>query len=336
MTTSTLSYRIHCKYSGVQIATLEYATVAGHMPYLSHWDNMTALHPVFSLSTSKLLAFSRAEWNRLARAAVNDETTDAETTMLQVCYLAVLHSLGSIKQEASALPPLYVVQSTINTLFDLAYWHHNLASQRFKFPEYKLNSLNANTKFESIRYYLDACIDVRADYEAGVSDLVEKEKIRIAEATLISLRNSWIVPTSNKQLWNWVHANLPERYKGDIWMQAIFCGTEKTVLSYDKDEIELMTEIIEGECPAGSGIMHAVRVRLEAITAMWTEHKEAFTVDFTEYLPADETDTILMQAFPQQPPQEKDFLSKVAYIKARAKYYLQQRAKAMKSTGDIL
>jgi hypothetical protein len=206
-----LTYNITCKYSGLQIGVLEYDTVAGHMPYLSHWDNMVALHPVFSLSTGKLMAFARSEWNRLAKASEDEQTTQVEDNILRVCFLAVLHTLGSIKQEVPALPPLHVVQSNMSRLFAIAYWHHYLDSQRFKFPAYKINRLNKNAGFDGIKDYIDLCFDIKRDYEQGVDDLVEKEKALAAEKALKALRDSWVVPVSNKQLWRWVRAHLPSK-----------------------------------------------------------------------------------------------------------------------------
>lgn len=331
---SRLKHQLICQYSGLQIGTLEYETVAGHMPYLTHWDGMCAIHPVFSLPKPKLLAFARNEWNRLAKAAENEETTEHESNCLRVCFLAVLHGLDSIKQEAAALPPLAIVQNNMNKLFTLSYWHYHLESKRFAFPEFKINKLNANGRFDNINHYLDACFSVKEEYESGVSDLVEQEKVNAAERALKALRNSWITPVGNKALWRWVRAHLPEKYSADAqgWMGTLFLGNEKTILDFDKDEIELMIEIITSECPAGTAILKPVRERLDKILQIHIDNKEAFTVDFAEYESFDTPEAALAAVMADEvvmiAPNPADFAKKVDYIRAHALFYLKQRAHA--------
>jgi hypothetical protein len=289
---------------------------------------MVVLHPVFSMDRNRCLAFARSEWNRLAKQAEDHETTPGEDNILRVCFLAVLHSLGSVKQEVPSLPPLHIVQSNMNRLFALAYWHYYLDSQRFKFPQFKINRLNQNDAFENVNDYLDVCFDIKKEYEEGVNDLIEKEKAIAAERALKKLRDSWITPVSNKALWRWIRAHLPSKYEADAqgWMSTIFLGSERTILDFDKDEIELMAEIIISECPQGTAILHAVRTRLDKIMSVYVDNKEAFTVDFEEYEDAS-IGAPNSEQVPLVAPKPADFPTKVAYIKANALYYLQNRAR---------
>lgn len=338
-----MKHPISCALSGVAIGTLEFVTCAGHVPYLSHWDNMTALHPIFSLPMNKRLAFARHEWNRLAKASEDEETTKTEDLHLRVTFLAVLHSLDSINQTAPGLPAIHIVQSQMNRLFALAYWKHYLESKRFAFPEFKINKANLNDKFENLHHYLDACFAIKEDYETKVEEAVEKEKLAAADRALKALRDSWITPTSNKALWRWVKAHMPSRYEADAqgWMSTLFLGNQSTVLDFDSDEVDLMQQIIEGECPAGTGIMKAVRDRIEWIKTVQSDHREAFTVNFEDYLPPkaqhrsvatdgsiafseDMKDDELVE-MPAEPKQET-FANKVLWIKARAMWMLQCRA----------
>lgn len=319
-----LKHVITCNYSGLPIGTLEYITTAGHTPYLSHWKEMVALHPVFSLSEAKLLAYSRSEYERLAKL---DEPTEQEEKILQVCFLALLHTFGSIQQQAPALPPYHIVQSQMRRVFALAYWKHHLDSKRFSFPEIKINKVNRNHKFETIQYYLDACFALKEEYERGVKDAVEKEKAAAAERAMKLLRNSWIVPVSRKELWRWVRAHMPPRYEADAqgWMSTLFLGNDRTVLDFDADEVDLMQSIIEGECPTGTPILHAVRERCAAIKKVITDHKEAFDVDY-EQIP---------DALPAaKEPAQKDFPTLAAFIKAKATWYLQQRKQEKRQQNE--
>lgn len=326
-----INYVIHCQRSGVPIGNLNYVTCAGAMPYLSHWDEMVALHPIFSLETGRLLAFARSEWNRLAKKVEDEEADKRDSTMLQVAFLAVFHSLGSVDQQAPSLPPLHIVQSQMTRLFALAYWKFYLDSKRFAFPTFKINKLNANDRFENLGHYLDACFEIKSNYDKNINDLVEQEKVNAAEAALKKLRNSWIVPVGNKALYRWIRAHMPARYEADAqgWMSTLFCGNQSTILDFDDDETDLLEQIVCGECPAGTAIMHAVRERIEAIRKIQKDHREAFTVDFETFLTEEQVkqkeqnEEITVMAEPKL----EDFASKVLWIRAKATWYLQQRAK---------
>lgn len=325
-----IAYVLRCARSGVPIGTLNYITCAGAMPYLSHWDNMTALHPIFSLETGRLLAFARSEWNRLAKQADDSELSIKDDTFLRVAFLAVLHSLGSIEQQAPSLPPMHIVQSQINKLFKLAYWKFYLDSKRFAFPTFKINRANANDRFENISYYLDACFEIKDDYSKSLDDLIEKEKTESADRALKALRDSWIVPVGSKALYRWVKAHITAQWSADAqgWMSTLFCGNSNTIISFDLDETDLMETIICGDCPPGTAIMHAVRNRIQEIRKIQKDHFEAFTVQFEDYLTDDqkiekaEKQEITLTA----EPKPEDFPSKVLWIKAKAIWYLQQRA----------
>ena len=320
-----LEHEIYCRYSGAYIGKLTYETVAGHMPYLSHWKEAQAMHPAFSMPTGKLLAYARGEYNRLMKLSEDGEATARQNQILQVCWLAVFHSLGSVKQEAVALPSIQTVQSTLQKLFALAYWRYKLDSKRFAFPEFKINRANANTRFENAGHYLDACWDIKRDYESKIEELDEAEKAKAAEAALRALRNSWIVPVSKKALWAWVRAHLPAEHAADAqgWMSTIFLGSDRTVLDFDLDEVEMMEHIILGNCPAGTGVLTAVRTRIDEIKKVHTDRREAFTIDLTVF---DEeiTKATGTKDAPLPEPQLKDYPNKVAWIKARAAWFLGQ------------
>lgn len=320
-----LRHDIYCRFSGIFIGHLDYEAVAGHMPYLSHWKDMQAMHPAFSMPTGKLLAYARGEYNRLMKLSEDGEATPRQNEILQVCWLAVFHSLGSIRQECVALPSIQIVQATLQKLFALAYWHWKLDSQRFSFPEFKVNKANANHKFDNVTYYLDACFDIKKSYESKIEELEEAEKARTAEAALKALRNSWIVPVSKRALWNWVRAHLSVEHSADAegWMGTIFLGSDRTVLDFDLDEVELMEQFILWDCPAGTGVLAAVRERIKDIKKVITDRKEAFDVDLTVF-EQQITAVAGTKEAPKPEPQRKDFPSTGAYLKARATWWLGQ------------
>lgn len=329
-------FYIKCRFSGLLIGKLEYEVLEGYQPWLSHWKDMQAVHPVFSMPTQRLLAYTRKNYEQLIKASEDGEATHQENDKLRVSWLACLHSLGSIKQEAVALPDLQVVHRTMKKLVALAYWKHVLDSKRFGFPTFKINRVNANTRFDNIDFYIDACFELKDAYDKGITDLEELERKHQADKALAALRSSWVVPVSNKALWRWVRAHLPAKYEADAqgWMSTLFLGNEKAVCEFDPDEVDLMDQIICGECPQGTGVLTAVRARIEAVRKMIVDSRTAFDIDLTDFAaPASEVD--------EPEPQRKDFAKDSAFIRARAMWWLgqQERKKRAltkpKAIGDL-
>jgi len=285
MSEPILKHRIRCKFSGLQIGELSVTTAAGAMAYVSYWDKCLAYHPVFSLPTEKLLKFTKYEWDRLAQRAADQETAQEESDLLCVSYLALLHRLDSLRQDVPALPALSTVQDTIERLFQLTYWKWHVESASFAFPTLHISKLNGNTDFGNIGDYLDICLDRRKDYEAGCNEAQEQEKIRAAQRAIKALSSEWVTPASKKTLWRWVQAHLPEKYKpdGEGWLNTLFLGGSAAIIEFDEDELNLAEEIITASCPIGTGIMFAVRERLDAIRTTWSQYHKAFEIEMSDF-----------------------------------------------------
>jgi hypothetical protein len=312
---------------------------------MEQWKDGVCYHPVFSMSPEKLLVFSRNEWQRLAQRAADGEIGDNEATMLRVCFLALLYSLDSVKQEEASLPPLVVVQSTIEGLFSLAGWKFYLESNRFRFPTLHICSLNDNIDFSNIKDYINLCFSVKEDYETKVNEVVEKEKIAAAERAMVALRNEWITPVSRKMLFQWVRAHLEEKYQADAmgWLSTIFLGSERTIQDFEEEDILLFEEIILSSCPIGSTISKAVRDRVEACKLAWTQHHEAWDIDLSDdEWELDEGMKLLVngnkqeKAHPGDEPKINDFQTRGSYLQAQARWTIAmaQWNKAKEITHD--
>lgn len=315
-----LKTKLHCTVSGLYIGQLEFLTTAGTAAYLSHWNGLVAKHPVFSMEFSKLLKFTRSEWDRLAQRASEDLLEEGDSNILRVTFLALLHSLDCIKQDHPTLPALPVVVTHMKGVLYLASWKFHLESKRFAFPVLHLSKHNSNEQFENLKDYLDVCFAKKEEYETAVRKSEDEEKVRLAERAAAAIASSWVTPVSKKLLWHWVQHHLPEKYQADGmgWMATIFLGGKQAILQYDKDELEMMSEIICGECPAGTGVMYAVRTRLDQIMSIWTAHYEEFTIDLADF--ADGAD-ILINGERRQPPDPGEE-PKLTQFKSKADYYV--------------
>lgn len=327
-----LSTTLRCGLSGLEIGKLEVITTIGALPYLSHWDKMQVRHPVFSLSPLKLFQFTKKEWDRLAKSAADEEISPREIAILQVSWLACLHSFGRIKQDKPMLPPLHVVQSTLSKVLALAYWRYTLDSQRFKFPEYHISQENDNLDFKNIQNYLELCFLAKDSYATRIDDLREAARNKAAEEALKALSREWVTPVSNKVLWQWVRSQLSAELQCEAegWLGTIFLGKSSTIIDFDEDEIELFEEIVISACEAGTGIMQAVRDRIAKIWSMWKTHHRAFEIDLVDFAI---NNGLLVNgeqvAYPDPGPEPQigDFKeSKGKYFQAHAKWTIAKKA----------
>lgn len=280
-----IHHKIRCKFSGLFVGDLSVRSTAGVLPYVSYWDKCIAYHPVFSLPTDKLLKFTEYEWKRLAQRAVDAEITQAESDILCVSFLAILHKLDSLKQDTQGLPPLSIVQGTIEKLFYLAAWKWHLESQKFAFPTLHISKNNNNADFSNINDYLDLCYERTKEYEHQLDDLQEQEQLKSAQRAAKALASEWVTPASKKTLWRWVRAHLPAQYEPDAqgWLSTLFLGGSAAIIDFTEEDIDLAEEIIVSACPGGNGIMFAVRSRLKAIRAAWDQHHKSFEIDMTDF-----------------------------------------------------
>lgn len=316
-----LQLTLHCKLSGLPIGKLELLSVAGAIPYMSHWAEATVLHPVFSLDPERLFRYARNEWNRIAQR--DGEPSLDEANILQVSFLAILHTLDCVKQDIPALPPLDVVETHLQSLLQLAYWKWHLESQQFRFPMYHISPVNTNADFSGIGDYLDLCFDVRRQYQAGVQRTAEKAKERAADEAARLLADTWMKPISRRQMLKWIQANLPSRYKpdGEGWIATLFLGGPTAIVEYtdDESELQLMEDIILGECPPGTGMMKKVRERLEEIRKIWGDHHLAF-----EIVIEDQHEGAIENPGPA--PEPSAFPNKAQFFQARARWQIAQLA----------
>ena len=318
-----LRHKLYCNYTGVEIGVLDLSMSAGHIPYLSHWNDMVCHHALFSLTQRELWTFLTNEWNRLSKDIVNEQASDSETLSLRIGFVALLHSMGSIRRDRGSvgLPSTEIVQSNLAKALDLVVWQNFLDSRRFSFPELHISTLNDNANLQTIQDYLQACEARREEYEKGIDEAQELERSKIAEKAILAVRNNMYKPTSRKLLWTYCKGYLGGKWAADAagWMRSIFLAGTSSITDWDFDEIELMEEIIFSNIPAGTSIRFAIRERVNELKAQWHDHYDAFTL---------EEDTISMveelkQELAEEPePQEKNYPNKAAFFVARAKWQL--------------
>ena len=318
-----LIFPLFCQRTGVELGTLNLIQSAGHVAQLSQWNENIVIHPFFSWDQFRLTTFMRDEWNRLAKEIDNETISETNERNLRVGFVALLYSLGSIQRDQGCIsfPDISTVQSNLESLCSLASWQNYLDSKRFSFPDLHISRINNNADLKDIGDYLSACWDRRKDYENGLTDIIEQERIKSAEKVIVAIRNSFMGIPNKKLLWTWVTAHLDKKWEPDAagWMRTLFVGTVSQSLIFDIEEINLLEEIIVSCCPIGNSVMFSVRERIESIRVEHNKHYDTFTI---------EEDSIeLIQSITDshagtEEPVEKDFKNKALYFVAKAKWQL--------------
>lgn len=339
------SLPIYCQRTGVMIGNLEYLQQAGKVPYLSHWKDACAYHPLFSLSTRDLLRWTRKNWNWLFRGA-SDSVTYIQKQQFQIAFVAVLHTFGSIEQSVPALPEFETVERHIQRLIELAYWHYTLQSQRFKFPKWRISAVNTNGTLNNVDAYLDICQVTKETWEGSREALVdESEKLEAARRAEKAVRSSHIKAVSKRHLWNYFRSSLHEKigtkvYESEKWiekrerMEKLFLGSESTQLKFDRFDVDEMEEVMLSVCQLGSSTTHAFTIELDKIRKNIIAHQETFTFNIREMMKpkvqrVDADGNAISIAINEPPvagpaPKLSDFYKRSDFLKAEAKWNIRK------------
>lgn len=338
------SYTIYCSYTGVPVATMQLIQQWGKLPYLANWKDNAAAHPLFSLPRHQLLGQTRKHWNALFRNS-SDRATRVQKEQFQVAFVAILHSLGSIKQDTPVLPEFHTVASNMQRLLELAYWLHFLQSKRFAFPTLRINKLNNNTVLHDINNYFDVCDEKRADYTKSKDARAEDAKLRAADRAEKAVRAGHMRAISKKALWNWFIASIQEhagkKFQLPEWQEwredseKLWFGSENQQLQYSLDDCDSIADVLITNCELGTIVSHAFRTELEKIRKHISNHLQIFEIDWTATLKpsVQRTDALgnvlgeqsrIEDTPPEKPaeqaPQPHEFATRILFLKAEAKW----------------
>jgi hypothetical protein len=315
-----------CKRSGVTVGAISLITVAGTQPLLGQWKDTQVLHPFFSMGTVALLQFARNSWVRFC-ALTAEETADTEVVVaqelqLRICTLAMLHNLTEFKQERPWLPDWNDVVSNWQGLMSICYWRAYLDSHRFKFPSLRISRTEPTI---DLRSFLKLCFDSKKRYESNLSDLIEEEKSKIAEAAMKRIQDAvgGKHPVSTKILWRWFVSQMPARYKKDLdgWMWELFTASEKDILEFTIRDIELFEEIVVTEVETGSTVSHAFLEVVRSKHKLLSNHFQAYEIIVPDMIAEQVASGEIVVS---EEPKLADFPSRVKWFIAHSKWKLAQ------------
>lgn len=315
-----------CKRTGLTVGAISLITVAGTQPLLGQWKDTQVLHPMFSLGHVALLQFARNSWIRFcaltAEEAADNEVVEQQEQQLRICTLAMLHNLTEFKQELPWMPEFTDVVANWQGLMSICYWRAYLDSQRFKFPSLRISKFE---KTIDLRAFLKLCFDSKKRYENNLSDLIEEEKSRVAEAAMKRIQDAvgGKHPISIKMLWRWFVSQMPARYKKDLdgWMWELFTASEKDVLDFTIRDIELFEEIVVTEVETGSTVSKAFLDVVRSKHTLLSNHFQAYEIIIPDSIKEQvENGEIVVT----EEPKLADYPSRVKWFVAHSKWQLAQ------------
>lgn len=316
---SNLSKTIHvaCRRSGVLVCTINYLDVNGAAPLAISIPDKSVLHPIYSLSKGQLSHYAGSMWKNFCDC--EDENADGFSLGLRISASAMLHAMADVDQRSVWLPPYEHVFAFWKKLYYVFRWRILLQSPRFKLPGLFIN----HETHPDLPAYLTACTEAIESYGKAVRDVEEKSRLKAAEAALLSVRREQYEqhPKSKKLLWKWLVTSLPNRYHRDLaWMQELWMAeTYEELQDYQACDLDLFSEIILAETPIGTTVVSEVLRRVEVKRKLLTGIKNSFT--FTDEF-EQRIQQILSVPAPAAEPKIADFVSRVLWMKAHAKWKL--------------
>lgn len=373
MTTNLPNKTIYCQRSGLILASIT-ALCSNGWPLLSHTTLDNLIHPVYGMPLDKLLprfkdqleVAEQTEWSII----------DSEERELALSMSAIMYSLDLIwqpsreahnKQEPS-LPCLAVCIGTGSRLLQLAGWLHHLSTKRVAFPEYKVGRANNNLKWENFRDWLDAAFEIKADWEAGRTDLEREETLKLRTAALLTVKAEAIYKRIDfNKVWNWIDIQLVQdgRYAAGrrATFKTLFMTGDTNPEDWTTDDIEDVQMAIVECCDTGNEITFFINNRLNNIKAIIQDFYSSFTLlshsvsdvsnslDLTaeeqaksnEFFAGFDSRAAVLTSKPEVPKRES-FASLGLYLKATAQYNIlsrrfdllskQQAAQQPNNSGD--
>jgi hypothetical protein len=347
----TKSLTLYCQRTGVAIATMQLMQQAGKLPFLGQWKDSQAYHPLFSLTQNRLLAWTRKWWNNIFKDEVTDRVSKKQQEQFCVAFVAILHNMECIKQDANVrvLPSFTTVQNNMQKLLELAYWHNFLDSKKFAFPTLRITKHNNNSDLGHIFEYLDVCNERKEAYEEDMDDILEDAKLEAAKRAEKAVRSSHIRAVSKKALWNWFVASLAERnskkYQLAEWVEwketsnKLFLASESAQLQYSVDDVNSIEDVFLAECSLGSATSHAFRTELEKIRNNIYNHNSIYEIDWLGTIDANKgtavqrvrSDGVVVSAEefnkpedPGEQPNIGQFASRAQFLVAEAKWKIRK------------
>lgn len=316
--------KIFCQYSGVEYTTPDFGNL-----------KLTYIHPIFAAEPKQLL--SRAgDW---AQGLLSEQER-------RLLFLALLHSTELVTFKATAVPSPHNVQMNMESLLKIVGWLHGIQHPALALPQFVIT--NETRELQNVRYWLAAWWQAKKEFEDGYKDFSALRKQRNREIALERLIKSSSKKTEDYigmlSSWAMEASNTPLAIRED-W-KRIICSRSNSIYSIRAVDLEEIIEHMEENLEHGSifaaDFMKHIRTLLAKNKAGLTyglgmdddvelNYRQLLQTPFQIVAGDADTETanksIIISTAPDEAPTERDYPSRVAYLRAKIAYEMACRAK---------
>ena len=315
-----------CRYSGLEFRI-------EHFPY--SFTKGQCIHPVFSLTSRELLVLA-PKWA--------ERQFTAEDTRLY--FLSLLHSTGLVEFRSYARVSNSICEQHMESLLKQVAWIDTLTDKtKERLPRFVINADTSN--LATVDGWLDAWMQTKADLAEGYHsyNLEQKQARREAALQRLIMNSARTVESYARALSEWAaHAtDFPSGEvpspdgKGSIsirnyWIDLIQkCGnTDFQIWKVERKDLEELLEYLEENLNHGSIYASSV---MKLVRNALGRHDNLLGMGSPRFAILDEKSSVEEQniqaaiaAAPEIEPVQEDYPSKVAYLRAKARWQLAQAA----------
>jgi hypothetical protein len=325
-----------CAYSSVEFEVT-------HFP--GYLTSREVAHPIFSLPQKKLLSY-------LGRWATGTAFTPTDNYLL---FLSILHSSDLVEFRVPAIrtesTPQIIAQN-MEALCKSISRLNTVVNPAVVFPRYVISPETKD--LSNVAYWIHNWNQAYQDFTDGYRSAHDSSKLIQREHALERLIKNPHRPVSSYagQIADWAAeaGNFPtaitvSRLTGqrcsisDYWKQIISkCAHEDSLFAINRQDLEELLEHCETEIPIGSifsnalfsVLRHAIKRQRNFLDIADLETGTSnFGTGYRILSPTDSVESANMQALimsaPADKPKEKDYPSKMAYLKAKMRWEMAQK-----------
>ena len=316
--------QVYCQYSGITFTVENFANL-----------RLQYVHPIFSAEPKYLLSRS-GDW---AAQKLNEKEC-------RLLFLSLLYSTDLVEFRTAAVPEHSTVQKNMEQLMRFVAWQSGLTNPAIAFPKFAIGP--ETRTLGNVKHWLEVWLEARKDFENGYRSTSILARMKTREGALERLIKNAGKKTDDYAgllaTWAMDAADVPASLR-EYWT-SLFKLKGLSVYSAKEVDLEELVEHMEDFLDHGSiyaaatlrhcrkllgmkkaGLGFSLGMPSEELAHL--DYEKLITEPFKiveDELETYNTDVIVKQA-PSEAPQEKDYPTRLAYLRAKAAFTLSQRAK---------
>ena len=283
---------ITCQRSGLPL--LEVTTLCSNGWALISQPMMTTfIHPIYNATLDKLCRKLELQLIELDTVEWNVPATSIREVALTMS--AMMYSLGAMwlpnsdnithgRNIECSLPDVKTTVGCASRLLALAYWYHFETSKRITFPLWKPSKSAGNLNWHGFPAWLDACFDLKEEWESAKRKKENKELLDSTEMALATVHMATVYKRIDiNKVWNWIElqaADHADQYPlgRRATLKTLFTEGDQAPEDWLPDDCDDLMEMVTTCCDLGNDITHYIRNRMSIIRGVIANFYKDFTI----------------------------------------------------------